>query len=286
MSPAGPASRVWTESLKRLIENVKKQSFVPDHDAAAHACVGGKKLILPAYVPYVGLEYFQHRPRILCYAINQNLSKHARWTSDWTNRWGGDYDLAVDRLNRAASQRIPLPIKPYAEGFIPLAAALALVFVGGQDERHLPPEVDRVIAATNFVKFSTSEDASSSSIPESWWRECARRYVMEEVRALRPDLVLAFGRRTALETARVLDKVFDARQKPRLLACRFPTRIPSVRVRPLSPVESTIWSQQILPLAARLAKPSPRSYHRWRMLDFPGYFLELVESWGASLKVR
>ena len=282
MSPAGPVSRARTESLQRLIENVKKQSFVPDDGTAAYARIGGRKVVLPAYVPYVGPEYFQHRPRILCYAINQNLSKHARWTSDWANRWGGDYDLAVDRMNRAASEGTPLPIKPYAEGFIPLAAAIALVFVGGRDARRVPPEVDRVIAATNFVKFSTSEDASSSSIPSSWWRECGRRYVMEELRVLRPDLVLAFGRRTVQETAVVLDKVFSAKGKPRLLACRFPGRIPSVKSRPLSAPESRIWSRHILPLTTRLAKPGSTAYHKWRMLNFPGYFLELVESWGIT----
>ncbi len=67
-------------AIDDLIENVKAQDFVPDEGSPAYVLIDGKKVHMPAYVPYVGPEYFKHHPRILCYAINQNLSKHRSWS--------------------------------------------------------------------------------------------------------------------------------------------------------------------------------------------------------------
>jgi len=273
---------LWAEAHRRLIENVNRQAFVPDDGLAARACLGGNQVVLPAYVPYIGPEYFQFRPRILCYAINQNLSKHTRWTDDWVCQWGRHPELAIDRLNLAVAQGKSLPIKPYAEGFVPLMAAIALARRCRQFGHELPPVVDRVIAATNFVKFSTAEDASSSSIPNSWWAECAERYVTEEILALRPDVILGFGQRPVQELTRILGQIGGVERNPELLACRFPGRIPSVKARPLLEVESTAWQREILPLVDRIAKPPLGSYHEWRMLRFPGYFLDVARSWGTD----
>jgi hypothetical protein len=135
-----------------------------------------------------------------------------------------------------------------------------------------------VIAVTNFVKFSTSEDASSTSIPNSWWKECAERFVGLELELLRPHVVLAFGRRTLGELEAVLRRSAKG-DRPQLLACRFPGRIPSVRARKLSRTEAKLWRNHIRPLA-ELLKPSPAgSYHQWRMLRFPGYFCDMAKAW-------
>ena len=269
-------ARSWTEARERLIQNIKRQRYLPSEDSAVCAWSGSTKAVLPAYIPYIGPEYFQHRPRVLCYAINQNLSKHTRWTEDWVGEWGQDVGAATDRLNYARSQGRALPIRPYAEGFIPLTAAL-LLWQRKRRRSDLPRVVDQVLAVTNFVKFSTSADASSSSIPQSWWRECGNRYVECEIRTLRPDVVLAFGKRTEVELNRVLARTQMDGHTPKLFGCRFPGRIPSVRARPLSPEERAVWEKDILPLAERLQKPVKGSYHKWRMLDFPGYFLDLYK---------
>jgi hypothetical protein len=275
----------WTEARERLIQNIERQHYLPYEDSAVSVRLGITKLVLPAYIPYVGPEYFQHRPRVLCYAINQNLSKHTRWTDAWVTEWGHDLKAATDRLNYAFSQGRALPIRPYAEGFIPLAAAL-LLRVRKRDTNELPQLVDRVLAVTNFVKFSTWGDASSSSIPESWWRECGNRYVECEIRTLQPDVILGFGKRTAVELSRVLGRIRMNGQTPELFGCRFPGRIPSARARPLSPEERAVWEIDILPLAERLQRPGADSYHRWRMLGFPGYFLDLVRLFAHSQHCR
>jgi hypothetical protein len=276
------ASGVWRDAHSRLLENVKSQAFIPQDGEPAYAKRNGQRIKLPAYIPYIGPHYFQHKPRILCYAINQNLSRHARWTEDWTSRWGLDINTAVDRLNRAATEGLALPIKPYAEGFIPLVALLALKKYGKEEENRSPLLIDQILAVTNFVKFSTAEDASSSSIPDSWWYECAHRYVKQEIQILAPDIVVSFGQRTTVELSRILGELRSEGIGPLLLGCRFPCRIPSIKARPLTPPESRIWSESVLPLTERMLQPKVNTYHKWRMLQYPGYFLDVVQSWDVS----
>lgn len=144
---------------------------------------------------------------------------------------------------------------------------------------NLPRWIDEVIAVTNFVKFSTSRDASSSSIPDTWWRECATLYVKHEIRVLCPDIIIGFGKRTARELARLLE-VEELHQSPcELLDCRFPARIPSVRARPLSGKESNLWESSILPLLTRMKEPGRNSYHRWKVEQYAGYFIDVLASW-------
>ena len=258
----------------------RKDPFLPKQDGAVSVRLSGKRVFLPAYVPFIGPRYFAHRPRVLCYAINQNLSLHRRWTDDWLKRWGSDLDAARDRLNHAASGGRPIPIKPYTEGFIPVVALMAL-----QRWRHngaaLPSCVDDVIAVTNFVKFSTHSDASSSSIPLSWWRECGGQYVKHELSVLRPDIVLAFGQRTLAEIRRVLADHRPLDYEPELLRCRFPARIPSNKGRPLSLEEERIWGKEFLPLLDRTRSPDSGYCHKWRAPDYAGYFVDVAASWDA-----
>lgn len=267
-------------ACRQLRWNVLEEGFIPDEGSPAGITVHGEQLYLPAYVPYVGPKYFGHRPRVLCYAINQNLSRHRRWTAAWISQWVQDSDRAIDRLNSAAAAGQALAIKPYVEGFMPLVAAMAFARTLPQEDHSDIPMVDDVIAATNFVKFSTADDASSSSIPCSWWRECANRYVREEIHVLAPDVVIGFGDRTVAELRRVLVDLEHDGAAPELLACRFPGRIPSIKARPLSAEERTAWEHRILPLAEKIRKPPRNSYHQWRMLRFPGYFLDIARSWG------
>lgn len=275
-----PVGRRRSAACRALIAAVLEHGYAPSDGEPARAIVDGRVVPLPAYIPYVGRDYFRHRPRVLCYAINQNLSRHRRWTDDWTTRWGRDSQTAVDRLNRAARDGRAIPIKPYAEGFIPLVAAMALAADEAPGGARALPVIDDIIAVTNFVKFSTAEDASSSSIPSSWWKECARRYVGKEVEVLRPDIIVAFGQRPARELELVVAESDGWPQRPHLLRCRFPGRIPSVKTRPLSSEEADVWQRRIQPLVARIKRPPADSYHQWRMLRFPAYFCEIARSWG------
>jgi hypothetical protein len=281
-----PVSKALTDSpaqrhecaLASLRGNVLAQSFTPADGSPAFALVAGERVFLPAYIPYVGQAYFGFRPRVLCYAINQNLSQHASWSDELTSAWASDSELGLDRLNRSASCGHGIPIRPYAEGFIPLAALLAISVHAPDYRCELPELIDDVIAVTNFVKFSTADDAAAASIPTSWWRECAARYVAKEIETLEPDIVIGFGRQVVSELHRVLETLPLGSGAPRLLACRFPRRIASVKARPVADDEERAW-EQVQRLVARIKPPPQGARHAWRMLKFPGYFLTIRKEW-------
>jgi len=269
----------WRDAHRRLLENVRLRPFVSKYEFSAYTILQGQKIYLPAYIPYIGPRYFQSRPRILCYAINQNLSPHVRWTQEWVASWAADMEYARDRLNRALSEGKAMPIRPYAEGFIPLVALIASsrwTRVNGG----CPPDcIDDVLSVTNFVKFSTAGDASSSSIPTEWWRECAAQYVETEIQTLRPDVIVAFGQRTEREIRRVIALLADEVPQPLLLGCRFPARIPSLRARPMTEHESGIWESTIRPFIKHMRQPPAHSYHRWKIDRYPGYFMDIAREW-------
>jgi hypothetical protein len=278
----GHLSRTWQSAHSELIQNLKQQKFMPQDECSVYANLRGKKVYLPAYIPYMGPAYFEYRPRILCYAINQNLSPHVPWTTEWVNCWGSDNEHAFDRLNRAAFEGRAIPIRPYAEGFIPLVALIAILHWTKRQGGYLPQTIDDIVAVTNFVKFSTSRDASSSSIPETWWRECGVRYAQHEIRILQPDIIICFGQKTFTEVRRVLSEQ-STEYKGKTLTCRFPARIPSVKSRPLSGEETKIWNSDILPLVGKIREPKQYSYHKMRTQKFPGYFIDAFASWENEL---
>ncbi|MBI5115400.1 hypothetical protein HZA56_02905 [Candidatus Poribacteria bacterium] len=77
----------WATAHAKLLRNIHQQGYVPKTGAVS-VTLGGHKVFLPAYVPYIGEDCFSYRPRVLCYAINQNLSDHAPWTQELLHRWG------------------------------------------------------------------------------------------------------------------------------------------------------------------------------------------------------
>jgi hypothetical protein len=273
-------------ACRLLHNNVLEQDFIPKEGNPAKATIRGKTATLGAYIPYIGGRYFNVQPRILCYAINQNLSQHAPWAYEWKQSWAQDPRAAADRLNRAADEGKAIPIKPYAEGFIPLVAAMVYAGSNSSPWNDQEIKIDDLIALTNFVKFSTARDASSSSIPSSWWAQCGDRYVRKELSILRPDIILAFGHRTHRELMRVVKTISKSNTEMELRLCPFPSRICSVRARPLSRQESRKWSKCILPLVDKLRKPPSSSCHPWRMLDYPRYFLDICDSWNIELGIR
>lgn len=264
------------EAINYLIENVKRQDYIPNDGDPVYISVSNKRVYMPAYVPYIGPDYFEYRPRILCYAINQNLSKHRSWSEEWMQEWAVDHMRAINRLNDAADNGEALPIKPYAEGFIPLATLLCLCANGNQYSNNLPVKIDRVVSVTNFVKFSTSDSASSSEIPDSWWHECGLRYVSNEINILKPDIIITFGKITDLQLKKVISEINYPDDQLKIYNCRFPARIPSENTRPVYGKEKEHWKKNILPLTARIESPR-ESFVQWRMTRFPGYFLDIAK---------
>ena len=276
-------SAEWKTVHHELLQNVRRHPFVSQHERSVHTIIDGRKIYLPAYIPYIGPNYFRYRPRILCYGINQNLSPHVHWTEVWVARWAADMNAARDRLNCDMYEGRPMPIRPYAEGFIPLVALIASSRWSQTYGTCLPANIDEVVAVTNFVKFSTAEDASSSSIPNIWWKECSSRYVEYEILVLRPDIIIGFGHRTLTELRRVLQRGPLSAYRHELLGCRFPGRMASILTRPLSKEEFRVWHEKILPLTAKMREPRGDLYHKCKVERYPGYFTDVIARWGLTL---
>jgi hypothetical protein len=277
-------SKEWHIANNKLLNNVYKHPFISEYERSVYANIDGQKIYLPAYIPYLGANYFDYRPRVLCYAINQNLSPHVAWTKDWINIWVENLNIAYDRLNNAVKEKRSIPIKPYAEGFIPLVALIAILqwieIYGGS----LPKTIDEVIAVTNYIKFSTQKDASSSSIPEIWWRECGYHYVAYEIDVLKPDIILCFGKKTYNEVRRVLYSNNCLNDYgPLLLQCRFPARMASIKSRPLSKEELDLWNIIISPLISRIIEPLENSYHCRKIPKYSNYFIDIYTSFRSTI---
>lgn len=281
--PTKQISPVWRRAYVKLLQNAERHPLISQYESSAHALLDGQKVYLPAYIPYIGTKYFEYRPRALCYAINQNLSPHVPWSEEWVSRWGVDAEQARDRLNRAVQDGLAIPIRPYAEGFIPLIALLAIRQWTKTHGGYLPRTIDDVVAVTNFVKFSTAKDASSSSIPKVWWRECGNQHVEHEIRVLKPDIIICFGQKTTEELRLILNNQGLLGYEAKLLSCRFPARIASIKSRPLSSEETKVWVNEILPLIQRMREPQQSSYHKWKIQNYPGYFIDVLNSWGRAL---
>ncbi|MBA7636944.1 hypothetical protein ES703_44572 [subsurface metagenome] len=99
---------------------------------------------------------------------------------------------------------------------------------------------------------------------------------------LRPDIVLGFGQKTVAELRRVLSSCGLTDCGHELLGCRFPARMASIKSRPLSSEESKVWNGEILPLIDRMREPKQNSYHKWKIQGFPGYFVDVLNSWGSA----
>jgi len=274
----------WLVAHRQLLVNVKAQNYTPPSDIAVSRMVKGCRVSLPAYIPYIGPDYFRFRPRVLCFAINQNLSRHTPWTQAWVSKWAEDLDLARDRLNRSALLEEPLPIKPYAEGFIPFVALLGIQLWVQKRGGELPRFVDEVIAVTNFIKFSTKADANSSSIPSLWWKECSQRYAEPEISALKPDLIIAFGQTTSKHVNKIIKKL-NLTPPPFLFECRFPSRIASDKGRPLTIREEAIWANDFAPLLKRVKVTQHNSYHKWKIHTYRGYFIDVYTKMNTYLNI-
>ena len=272
----------WQTAHQKLLNNLQQQDFSPQDDNAVNIVIDGKKTFLPAYIPYIGKNYFSYRPRVLCYAINQNLSSHVPWTQELLHLWGSDLDEARDRLNKAAARGEQIPVKPYMEGFIPLIALIAIQKWILKHGGNLPGKVDDVLSVTNFIKFSTHKDAADSSIPKLWWTECASRFVEREIEILQPDIIIGVGNKVFEALNKALKPLNSAERRPKLLKCHFPTRIASNKSRVLKDEESEIWRTEIQPLIRRVRKPKEPSRHDWKIERFPGYFVDVCKAWSSA----
>jgi hypothetical protein len=57
----------------------------------------------------------------------------------------------------------------------------------------------------------------------------------------------------------------------------------SIKSRLLSFEEQDLWNDKILPLIDKLSKPKEDSYHKWKILKYPNYFVDTYYSFARGI---
>ena len=110
---------------------------------------------LKVYIPYIGEDYFDTKPRVLIYAMAQNLARAPELIRAWHNK--PDEDMFRQYYH---SEKLHVSIHPYDTGHLKIIAALVLSVCPSTN--YSPNDnVHNKIAITNFVKFSFYREGKS-----------------------------------------------------------------------------------------------------------------------------
>ncbi len=172
------------------------------------------------YVPYVGRDYFSLRPRILIYAMAQNLAR----TPELFRPWVSSPDIGMRRMNQDGASP-DLPMRPYQTGHLPIVGAIVI----SECPWARASEVGNVhyrLCATNFVKFSfyrTTRKAgrADENPPKAIYDEMWERFCRKEVEVLEPDVIVTAGN----DVQSALGTHAGADWATRLLPVPFPGRL-------------------------------------------------------------
>ena len=209
------------ESAKAaLTAHYSSQEYYPQgHYSNVVRSVDGK--FLGPYIPYVGDRYFNMKPRILIYAMAQNLAGAPGHVKTCLSR----PDRGMDRhYYYRASRNIALT--PYDSGHLKVIAAL-LLSVYPATLFKPSANVEELIAVTNFVKFSFFRVGKSGSRldtnpPRDIYDVMWEHYCRYEVDLLQTDLIIGVGN----DVARALKVGLKKDGKPDMVAkVPFPGRL-------------------------------------------------------------
>jgi len=196
------------------------QRYHPEYQYQNIVNIGGEYLV--PYIPYIGKLYFDIRPRILIYAMSQNLGRASRLISIWLN----SQDKGMLRQYHD-SDTPHVHVHPYDDGHLKVIAALAL---------HSHPEtyfdadqnVDDLVVITNFVKFSFYREGKNgkrldANPPLAIYDDMWDNYCRYEVSVLQPDIVIGVGNEVANAIKRNLER--DNAHNIMVLKVPFPGRL-------------------------------------------------------------
>lgn len=181
-------------AIDALVNHHLSQRYHPEYHYQNVVNADGE--YLGPYVPYIGKSYFNIKPRLLIYAMSQNLGRARRLISTWLN--------SPDKGLRRQYHDPDTPhvhVYPYDNGHLKVIAALTL---NSYPETRFEADqnIDDLVVVTNFVKFSFyREDKNAKrldanppfAIYDDMW-ECYCKY---EVSILRPDIIIGVGNEVA-----------------------------------------------------------------------------------------
>ena len=177
---------------------------------------------LGPYIPYIGKSYFKTKPRLLIYAMAQNLSRAERLVRLWLD----SPDKGILRQYHS-TDTTHVHVYPYDNGHLKVIAALAL---NSYPDTHYKPtnNIDDLVVVTNFVKFSFYREDKrgnrlDSNPPLGIYDVMWERYCKYEVSVLQPNVIIGVGN----EVANALERNLKTEEKFKfvLLKVPFPGRL-------------------------------------------------------------
>jgi len=185
----------WTyeDTKNDLAKHFTQQRYFPQDNFHKVVNIDGK--YLGPYIPYIGKYYFATKPKILIYAMAQNLNLSKPILKKMVSTWLSSAHEGLYRLYQHPDHRF---IGPYDNGYLKFIAEMALNAYPRKQFR-LKDDISDLVSVTNFVKFSfyrmgkhnTPVDKNPPPlIYDIMWE----KYCSYEVEVLKPDLIIASGR--------------------------------------------------------------------------------------------
>lgn len=205
-------------ALDALVSHHSSQEYHPEDYYSNVVTANGE--YLGAYIPYIGKYYFEAKPRLLIYAMAQNLSRAKQLIMSWFN----SPDKGMLRQYYSDDK---VHVYPYDNGHLKVVAALVLNSYPNT-LYHPTDNIDDLVAITNFVKFSfyrkdKKGNCLDSNPPlglyDTMW-ECYCKY---EVSVLQPNVIIGVGNEVANALARNLKT--EQESKSPILRVPFPGRL-------------------------------------------------------------
>ncbi|MFC2012884.1 hypothetical protein ACFLUE_01200 [Chloroflexota bacterium] len=172
---------------------------------------------LGPYIPYIGKSYFETKPRLLIYAMAQNLNRAEGLVRSWLD----SPDKGMLRQHRSADTT-HVHVYPYDNGHLKVIAALVLNSY--PDTCYKPTDnIDDLVVITNFVKFSFYREDKrgnhlDSNPPLSIYDVMWERYCKYEISVLQPNIIIGVGN----DVANALERNLKTEKKLKLVMLKVP----------------------------------------------------------------
>jgi len=203
--------------ISDLVKHYLSQPYQPEHYYSNVVEADGQ--YLGPYIPYIGENYLAAKPRVLIYAMAQNLNRAKGLMKMWLN--SSDKGLLRQYYD---SDTPHIHVYPYDNGHLKVITALLLssyleTNYGATDD------VNSLVAVTNFVKFSfyrknadgrTFDTNPPSSIYDRMWHH----YCKYEIEMLEPDIIIGVGKAVTSTVNRVMEDASMVR--PLIIGVPFP----------------------------------------------------------------
>jgi len=187
-----PDAWIYEDTKKDLAKHFMQQRYFPQDNFDKVVSIDDK--YLGPYIPYIGKYYFATKPKILIYAMAQNLNLSKSIMKDLAASWLAEEHEGLYRLYQHPNYR---SIGPYDDGHLKFIAEIALNAYPSKKFR-LKDDISDLVSVTNFVKFSFYKIGKHNTpvdinppplIYDIMWE----KYCSYEVEVLKPDLIIASG---------------------------------------------------------------------------------------------